>query len=173
MKNLITPKFRASFAHLTKPRAISEGSPPKYSVTVVLDMSDKDHAAFLDVLRESALAVAREKFGAKLPKKLRMPFKDGDEEDRPEWQGCVVFGASASEDFPPDIIGPDRQPILDNAEVYSGMYCRCSLRPYAWSHPTGGQGVSFGLGNVQKLADGEPFSGGVKAADEFAEWTDE
>jgi len=172
-KNIITPKFRASFVHLNKPRAAAPDAPEKYSLTVVLDMADKEHTKFLDSLRESALAVAKEKFGAKLPKKLKLPFKDGDDEDRDEWAGCVVFTASASEEFRPGVVGPDRQPIIDAAEIYSGMYARCSIRPYAWDHPTGGKGVSFGLGNVQKLGDGDPFGSGVKAEDEFSEWDDE
>lgn len=173
--NLITPPFRASFVHLVKPRAAAEGAPEKYSLMVVLPESDPKTAPFLADLQARCDAVAKEKFGGKLPKKMRLPFRDGDEEDnRPEWAGCVVFPASASLEFKPQIVDTDLQEIIDPAELYSGAWYRVSLRPYAWEHPTGGKGVSIGLVNVQKVRDDDPFSGGVKAADEFAgAWSDD
>lgn len=172
MKNLITPEFRASFVHLAEPRSIDGQAEPKYSLVVVLDQNDPAQAKFVETAREAAMDAAREKWGDKLPKKLRMPFKDGDEEGREEWANCIVFSASAKKEYRPGIVDADLQPVIDPSELYSGMYCRVSLRPYAWSHPTGGNGVSFGLANVQKTKDGEKFSGGIAAESEFSAWED-
>jgi hypothetical protein len=172
--NLITPVFVASFVHLNKPQAAAPDAPEKYSLAVVLRQDNKEHMAFLDILRKECNKVAKENFGGKIPKKLRLPFRDGDEEDRPEWEGCITFNASASVDYRPGMVDKELQPIIDPGELYSGMHCRVSLRPYAWSHQTGGKGVSLGLGNVQKIADGESLGGGgVKPETEFDAWDDD
>lgn len=57
----------------------------------------------------------------------------------------------------------------DEADAtYSGRWFRASVNPYAWTHPTGGKGVSLGLVNVQLLSHDDPLAGGkVKASSEF------
>ncbi|MBV1928576.1 MAG: DUF2815 family protein, partial [Gammaproteobacteria bacterium] len=140
---------------------------------VMLDNNNKDHAKFLGELESAAEALAQERFGKKLPKKFNWPFRDGDDEDREEFAGHTFFSASASVKFQPECVDATLQPIIDPKELYSGMYCRVSLRPYTWDHPSGGKGVSFGLVNVQKLGDGEKFGGGAKAATQFEEWDEE
>ena len=59
---------------------------------------------------------------------------------------------------------------MSPAEVYSGCYARVSLNFYAFNTNTNGnRGIACGLGNVQKLRDGEPLGGGsTSAADDFA-----
>ena len=172
--NLISPPFRASFVHLVTPRAPVPDSEPKYSLMVVLPQDNPEAMAFLKNCEDRIDGVLKEKFGGKIPKKVKRPFRDGDEEDnRPEWAGCICFPASASQDFKPQIVDKDLQEVIDPAELYSGAWYRVSLRPYAWEHPVGGKGASFGLQNVQKVKDDEPFSGGIKAADEFSQWEDD
>jgi len=39
------------------------------------------------------------------------------------------------------------------------------VRAFAYENKS--KGIAFGLQNIQKLGDGEPFSGRVKAADDF------
>lgn len=173
MANLITPKFRASFVHLNSPRSAAPGAPEKYSMVIVLEQDNKEHMAFLDKLKQECLDAAKEKFGNKVPKKLRLPFKDGDDSERDEWAGCVVFTASASQEYRPGVVNADREPIIDPDEIYSGMYCRASVNAFAWEHPTGGKGVSIGLNAVQKIADGDRFGGGVSAENAFPEWADD
>ena len=58
------------------------------------------------------------------------------------------------------------QPILDRAEVYSGCYARVSINFYAFN-TNGNKGIACGLGNIQKVRDGEPLSGRTSAADDF------
>ena len=57
-------------------------------------------------------------------------------------------------------------PILDRNEVYSGCYGRVSLNFYAFNS-NGNKGVACGLGNIQKLRDGEPLGGRSSAKDDF------
>lgn len=51
-------------------------------------------------------------------------------------------------------------------EVYSGCYARVSLNFYAFNS-NGNKGVACGLGNIQKIRDGEPLGGRTNAADDF------
>lgn len=54
-------------------------------------------------------------------------------------------------------------PIITQAEVYSGMYGRVNVTffPYAFG---GKKGVGCGLGPVQKLRDGEALGGSMPTA---------
>lgn len=57
--------------------------------------------------------------------------------------------------------------ILDRSEVYSGCYARVSVNFYAFNS-NGNRGIACGLGNIQKVRDGEPLGGKSSAADDFA-----
>lgn len=71
----------------------------------------------------------------------------------------------------PGVIDARNQPITEDRapeECYDGRWCRVSVRAYPWSHPTGGKGVSLGLGNVQLLWNDDPLArGNVRAENEF------
>ncbi|MDB1768752.1 DUF2815 family protein, partial [Eggerthella lenta] len=58
-------------------------------------------------------------------------------------------------------------PIIDRSEVYSGVYARVSINFYAFNS-NGNKGIACGLGNIQKIRDGEPLGGRTNAADDFA-----
>lgn len=58
------------------------------------------------------------------------------------------------------------QIILDQSEVYSGCYGRISVTFYGYNS-NGNRGIGAGLGNIQKLEDGEALGGRSKASDEF------
>ena len=64
------------------------------------------------------------------------------------------------------------KPILDRDEVYSGCYARVSLNFYAFNS-NGNKGIACGLGNIQKIKDGEPLGGRSSAADDFRTETDD
>ena len=66
----------------------------------------------------------------------------------------------------PQIVDRQVQPILDQSEVYSGCYGRVSITFYAYNS-NGNKGIAAGLGNVQKLRDGEPLGSRANAKDEF------
>ena len=58
------------------------------------------------------------------------------------------------------------QPILDQSEVYSGCYGRISVTFYGYNS-NGNRGIAAGLGNIQKLKDGEPLGSRSNAAEDF------
>lgn len=66
----------------------------------------------------------------------------------------------------PQIVDKHVQPILDRDEVYSGCYARVSINFYAFN-TNGNRGIACGLGNIQKIRDGEPLGGHASASDDF------
>ena len=64
------------------------------------------------------------------------------------------------------------QPILDRNEVYSGCYARVSISLYPFN-TNGNKGIACGLGNIQKIADGEPLGGRTRAEDDFEAYDEE
>lgn len=160
-----TGKVRLSYAHLFEPHAI-DGNEPKYSVSVIIPKSDKET---LQAIKE-AVAEAKEqgkgKWGGKVPANIKTPLRDGDidREGDEAYAGCYFLNANSKNK--PGIVDINVQPILDATEVYSGCYARLTLNFYAYN-ANGNKGIAAGLGNVQKLADGEPLGGFTRAEDDF------
>ncbi|MBR7187795.1 MAG: DUF2815 family protein [Clostridia bacterium] len=177
---VVTGKVRLSYEHLMKPYANTENDPkaePKYSVTVLLPKSDTATKARIDKAIQAALEKGRKdkKFKDGVPlEKLPTPIYDGDgyradgyTEFGPECKGMWVFTASCRQDRKPEIVDTHGNPIIDASEIYSGIWARVSCEFYPYAVPAR-QGIGCGLGNVQKLSDGEPLGGGrVSAADDF------
>ena len=160
-----TGKVRLSYAHLFEPHAI-EGNEPKYSVSVIIPKSDTETLNAIKEAVNEAKEQGRAKWGGKIPATLKTPLRDGDKE-RPEdeaYKNCYFLNASSKNK--PGVVDKDVQPILDATEVYSGCYGRLTLNFYPFS-ASGNKGIAAGLGNVQKLEDGEPLGGFARAEDDF------
>ena len=91
--------------------------------------------------------------------------RDGDDErpDDPAFAGCYFFNANSRNR--PQVVDMARNEILDQDEIYSGCYCRFSINFYPFNGRQ--NGVAAGLGNVQKVCDGERLAGGTRAEDDF------
>ncbi|MBG9243864.1 DUF2815 family protein [Corynebacterium belfantii] len=165
---VVTGEVRLSYAHLFEPQSI-QGSKPKYSVSLIIPKSDKETIGKIERAIEAAIDAGIGKFGGKRPNKaaLKLPLRDGDvERDDEAYKGCFFVNANST--LPPEVVDQDLNPVLSPAEVYSGCYARVSLSFYAFN-TNGNRGIACGLGNVQKLRDGEPLGGGrTSAADDFA-----
>lgn len=162
LKTIKTPKFRVSFPHVFKPHKFEDNpGDPKFSV-VMLFPKDID----LKLLKTAANAAAAEKWGEdqnKWPKQMRRPFRDGDEKtDLQGYEGCIFVSASSNQK--PGVVDgtKERRVIESEEEFYAGCYARAEIRAFAYD-VSGNKGVSFALLNLQKLAEGEPFSGKKKA----------
>jgi len=160
-----TGKVRLSYTHLFEPHAI-EGNEAKYSTSVLIPKSDKET---LTAIKEAVDQVKKEgtaKWGGKVPPNLKTPLRDGDAErpDDEAYAGCYFLNANSKNK--PGVVDANVQPVMDATEVYSGCYGRLTLNFYAYS-ASGNKGVACGLGNVQKLEDGEPLGGFTRAEDDF------
>ena len=112
------------------------------------------------------------KCGGKKPNKaaIKLPLRDGDIERDDEAYADSYF-VNANSTTAPQIVDQKVQPILDRGEVYSGCYARVSINFYAFNS-NGNKGVACGLGNIQKVRDGERLSGG-SSLEGFEVLTDE
>lgn len=160
-----TGKVRLSYAHLFEPHAI-EGNEPKYSVSVIIPKSDKETLQAIKEAVNEAKEQGKAKWGGKIPSTLKTPLRDGDEErpDDEAYKNCYFLNASSKNK--PGVVDANVQPVMDATEVYSGCYGRLTLNFYPFS-ASGNKGVAAGLGNVQKLADGESLGGFTRAEDDF------
>ncbi|MEG2412882.1 MAG: DUF2815 family protein [Clostridium sp.] len=160
-----TGKVRFSYAHLFEPKAM-EGQEPKYSVSVIIPKTDTET---LKAIKEAVDQVKKEgaaKWGGKVPPNLKTPLRDGDAErpDDESYTNCYFLNANSKNK--PGVVDQYVQPVLDATEVYSGCYGRLTLNFYPYSS-NGNKGIACGLGNVQKLEDGEPLGGFTRAEDDF------
>lgn len=167
------PKTRLSYVHVFEKWA-REGDEPRYSVTLLIPKDDKTTLAALKKARDAAIAA---KWGTSPPKGLKSTIKDGDDEEKydhdtnPEVKGHLLLAVSSKNS--PGVVDTKLQPILDSTEVYSGCYARVSINAFPFEHPQGGKGVSFGLNNIMKVAEGEFLGGRSRPEDDFAEFAGE
>jgi hypothetical protein len=169
----MTPKFRAAFANVFKAQSFNNQD-AKFSITMLFDEEARGTEEY-KALRGAAKRAFADKFGADKwesskkkdgwPLGFKNPFRDGDEKSELTGFENNVFVNSSSK-FMPGLVDQNRQPIISEEGFYSGCYARATLSVYAYD-AQGNKGVAFGLNNVQKLADGEAFSGRKKAEDEF------
>lgn len=103
---------------------------------------------------------------------IKTPLRDGDIERPDDEAYANAYFVNANSITAPEIVDADRQPILTHSEVYSGVYGRASINFYAYNTGTA-RGIACGLGNLQKLRDGEPLGSRSSAEDDFADLDDE
>ena len=164
---VVTGVVRLSYANVWEPVSIN-GSNPKYSVSLIIPKTDTKTIDAINAAVDAAIKDGAAKFGGKIPNKaaLKLPLRDGDlERDDEAYKGAYFVNANST--TAPQIVDRSVQPILDRAEVYSGCYARVSVNFYAFNS-NGNRGIACGLGNIQKVRDGEPLGGRSSAADDFA-----
>ena len=172
MANIVTGKVRLSYAHVWEPAAINDSSDLKYSVSIIIPKSDKETVNKIKKAIEQAKEDGKAKFGGKIPPNLKLPLRDGDIErpDDPAYENSYFINATSKEK--PQIVEKNVQPILDQSEVYSGCYARVSISIYPFNKEVN-KGIGCGLGNIQKIADGEPLGGRTRAEDDFSVYADD
>ncbi|KUK13260.1 MAG: hypothetical protein XD52_1457, partial [bacterium 42_11] len=141
----------------------------KYSVSLIIPKSDTKTLSAINEAVNAAIEEGKGKFGSKIPNKaaLKLPLRDGDI-DRPDDEAYAnSYFINANSNTPPQIVDKNINPILERSEVYSGVYARVSINFYAFNS-NGNKGIACGLGNIQKIRDGEPLGGRTNAADDFA-----
>ena len=156
---------RFSYANVWEPKSIN-GSEPKYSVSLIIPKSDKKTVTAIKEAIEEAKKEGLTKFGGKLPGNLKMPLRDGDIDrpDDPNYQDCYFLNTNSKD--APQIVNASVQKILDRSEFYSGCFGKASINFFAYN-TNGSRGIAAGLGNIQKIRDGEPLGGKSRAEDDF------
>ncbi len=165
---VVTGLVRLSYANVWEPKSINGGA-EKFSVSLIIPKADAKTLGAIQKAIDAAIEEGRGKFGGKIPSKaaLKLPLRDGDV-DRPDdeaYANCYFVNANSSS--APEIVDTSLNPVLNRSEVYSGVYARVSINFYAFNS-NGNRGIACGLGNIQKVRDGEPLGGKASAADDFA-----
>ncbi len=174
LTKITTPKFRVSFPAVFIAKAYKNGL-PVFSIVMLFDEKLAAQGA-LNNMQNLIKATAIEKWG-EVPKEVldmsqdTCPFNDGNLKSYDGYEN--TYYARAASQFQPAVIDTgdirksiEPSAILAKEEFYSGCYARASITAYGWES-MGRKGVSFGLQNVQKLADGEPFSGRGDPLEDF------
>ena len=164
--NVTTGKVRLSYVHLFKPYAAMQGQEEKYSVTILVPKSDTDTMARINAAIEAAKQKGiSEKWNGVCPPIVPTPVYDGDgvrpSDGMPfgdECKGHWVFTASAKIDYPPEVVDRMGNPIINQSEVYSGMYGRVNVNffPYAFG---GKKGIGWVRSRSWKM--GKPCQGDI------------
>lgn len=170
-RTIVTGEVRLSYAKLFTPETPQGGGDPVYSVTILIPKTDTATKQAIDnAIQEVANEALASTFGGYMPPNLNASVHDGDgvrpTDGRPygdECKGCWIISAKSK--TKPEVVDENVQPILSPTAVYSGCYGRASLNFYAYNNKR--MGVGIGLGNVQKLRDGEPLGGGTTAKQDF------
>ena len=156
-KLTVSPVGRVSFAYVFEKSEMSE----KYEVTLIWP-DGTDLSALEKLVEETADA----KWGkGKWPKNFHSPIRDCEEkEDKDGYDNGGRF-ARFWRTTRPRVVSREREDdgtfkeiTEESGEFYSGCWALVSCNAFAYDK-NGNKGVAFGLQNIQKSKDDEPFAG--------------
>lgn len=166
---------RFSYLNALVPKIANGSTKAKFSTAVLIPKTDTKQIAAINAAVDAAVVIGIakcKKWGGKKPpaNKFLHPLQDGDEkatQDEKKYGAYKgMYYVNAKSDNKPEIVDKNLQPIIDEKEIYSGMYGRASVNFFPFDNVS--VGVGCGLNNLQKLKDGENLGGaGAKAEDEF------
>ena len=158
-EKLYTPKFRLSFPQLFEPKGF-QGGKEKYSAVMLFDMDainkDPKEKAKFKAMKEAMKESATQKWPKGLPKGLKNPFRKGEEKEDIDGYGEGIVFVRASTEHQPGVVDDKGFDIMKASEVYAGCYAHATVNTFAYD-TAGNRGIAFGLQNLQKLGEGEPF----------------
>lgn len=169
-KPIFTPPFRISFPNAFRPSSFNGGE-AKYSIVMLFypeKFTDQHKVLWKDMGRIVNEAVL-EKF-KKLLKDIpnsKSPFRKGEEKAHLDGYGPGCIFSTASSKQQPGVVDRNKQDIFEK-DLYPGCWARASVTAYAYDQK-GNKGAAFGLHNVQKLGEGENFSGRMAASEDFGD----
>lgn len=170
---VVTSKARASYAYVFEPQQGKGNSKAKYSTVLVFYPSPETTATRKNLLAAATVA-GRKKFGDKFDAMVKSGAitavggkgailrTDGIEEKYPG----AEFYFSARNEHRPGLVDSNMQPIIDKDAFYSGCWMRVSVTAFGYD-TEGNKGVSWSLGNIQKVADGERLDNRATPDQEF------
>ena len=157
----VTPLATFSYVHVWKARGFKNADgttgDPKYDTTFIIPKSenvDEIMAAYNEVLNADfpdGLPYGA-KPGGLLDGAIRYPAD-------PFYADKWILKAAQNEDRfnHQNVVGPDRQPIMNKSEIYSGAIGRGHISFYGYFG--GSKGIGCSLHGLWKTGDGEPLGG--------------
>lgn len=169
--SVTTGVVRLSYVNLWVPTSMEENQQKKYNTAILIDKKDKSTVAKVKAAIAAAEVLGKEKFGKKwIPAKLKPCLKDGDVDKPDDENYAGHYFLNAKSTTQPIMVNRKMEKIIDQDEIYSGVYAYVSLNFYPYDNVS--IGVGAGLGNIMKAKDGEAFSGHSTPEDDFAELLD-
>ena len=161
---------RLSFTHVFNKYSPNGEGEGKYMTNVLIPKSEKKTIKALDQAIEAAKkAGVVSKWGGKEPKKLDMPLRDGDDKEDDVYQDHFYINAKCN--TRPGVVDKNKNPIVDEEEMYSGVWAFVSVTFYAYD-VSGNRGVACGLNNLMKFKEDDHLGGRVSADSDFADIDD-
>lgn len=168
---MTTGEIRVSYVHVWQPQAPLGGGEPKYSITMLIPKSDAQTInavyAAIEAAKQQGVATT---WKGKMPPNVKIPIYDGDgtrpngEPFADECKGHMIITGSSKQQ--PFVVDANVQPVINQADFYSGCYARAALNFFAYDS-NGNRGIGCGLNGVQKTRDGEPLAGRISAEEAF------
>lgn len=161
---------RLSFTHVFNKYSPNGEGDGKYMTNVLIPKSEKKTIKALEQAIEAAKkAGVVSKWGGKEPKKLDMPLRDGEDKEDDVYQDHFYINAKCN--TRPGVVDKNKNPIVDEEEMYSGVWAFVSVTFYAYD-VSGNRGVACGLNNLMKFKDDDHLGGRVSADSDFADIDD-
>lgn len=166
-KKTFTLQGRMFHPHVLVPSARKPGDAPKFSV--MFAWPKNSNAAIMQEMNafiQQAMQACHPGIPAQV---LIYPVKDfntymrEDGKPNPDYvRDHFWVNASSGAAFPPAVVNyPDRQPVLSEAEVYSGTNAVCNISFYNMSGATGGKrGIGINFNAAMILEGGDKLAGG-------------
>jgi len=175
---MITPKVndtkvvfgpcKLSYTHVFN-KYSSDGTDEKgkYQTNVLIPKSEKETVKALQAAIEAAKKAAIvSKWGGKEPKKLEMPLHDGDDKDDEIYEDMWYVNAKCN--TRPGIVDKDMNPITDEEEIYSGVWCYVSVSFFGYD-VNGNRGIACGLNHLMKFKDDYKLGGRESVESDFGD----
>ena len=178
---MITPKVtgnkvvfgpvRLSYTHVfEKYSADNNPENGKYQTNFLVPKNEKNTIkAINEAIGNAKTDGVTNKWHGKVPGKLDISFRDGDEKDNDEtglYKGN--FYANAKCATRPGLIDKDKTQIVDEEEIYSGCWAILSITFFPYD-TNGNKGIACGLNNIMKFKDDEHLGGRVSAESDFGD----
>ena len=173
---MITPKVngtkvvigpcRLSYTHVfAKHSPNGDPADGKYQTSVLIPKTEKETLKAINAAIEAAKQQGIvSKWGGKTPKNLSMPLNDGGDREDKLYKNHFFVNAKAK--TRPGIVDRNKQPIVDEEEMYSGVWAIVSITFFPYE-ASGNKGVACGLNNLMKWKDDDRLGGRVSAEADF------
>ena len=161
------PEFRASYAYVFDARKNDLNGKMEFTIDMVWPKSTD-----LSAVKAAIKAVAKEKWGDKMPENLRSPLKSQDAKADKEPYEVGGFYITAKSEQKPGVVGTKVDSLtgkltpLDQTEFFSGCYAVATVHFFAYDQK-GNRGVSATLHNIQMTREGPSLGNRTRPEDDF------
>lgn len=157
---------RLSYTHVFSKYSPDGVGAGKFMTNVLIPKSEEKTVNALNKAIEAARkAGIVSKWSGKDPKKLDLPLRDGDDKEDETYADHFYLNAKCN--TRPGVVDKKCVPIVDEEEIYSGVWAIVSVTFYAYD-VSGNKGIACGLNNIMKFKDDEYLGGRVSAESDFS-----